>query len=488
MLWTHFSKLLEEIPELSARKISRDEFVYCFYFSSCRTFYYHLPSIFASPALDMMNHDDEENHFCRTIINVALENASDEECAKLKYEKKCRSGDLTTLFPEIKEKPQPSLTPALKFFRAAGGVVQDPSRVSLSEEKQLANDKGLELLKSMPRLQVWNLPNWTGLREEVCPEPQDIIEDEGEFEDQLVQFREILQNPEGFKQTPKSQVDFIPKRAGAQFYNPNDLNPENYPWFSHEDTNNFAVMYSITGKVVSAGQQPFLHYGRNTNRFLLKTYGFTLRKNIYDSLAFYLLPQELGASLSKTDLIYDSYIRPETGLSPEGISQEQAGVEYRSKMHQLNVELFIEVKRRVSSQSASHGEQQTKNNKEHLALESAALVKYREIFEQYLSSHLRRKPEYLQLLEKHREDYKATSILYCELGQLEIAERQIRFASICMKIVDGCGELPSITEESFKQTYMNVCHSIDRSEGSHITQDLTAISSYLHLLFSNIGL
>ena len=157
-------------------------------------------------------------------------------------------------------------------------------------------------------------------------------------------------------------------------------------------------------------------------------------------------------------------------------------------MHQLNVELFIEVKRRVSSQSASHGEQQTKNNKEHLALESAALVKYREIFEQYLSSHLRRKPEYLQLLEKHREDYKATSILYCELGQLEIAERQIRFASICMKIVDGCGELPSITEESFKQTYMNVCHSIDRSEGSHISQDLAAISSYLHLLFSSISL
>ena len=269
-LWTIFSKILEEIPELAGKKKSKDEFYYCFYFTWSRPFRCHLPSIISAPALDMMNHDDEENHFCRTIINVALENASDEECAKLKYEKKCRSGDLTTLFPEIKEKPEPSLTPALKFFRAAGGVVQDPSRVSLSEEKQLANDKGLELLKSMPRLQVWNLPNWTGLREEVCPEPQDIIEDEGEFEDQLVQFREILQNPEGFKQTPKSQVDFIPKRAGAQFYNPNDLNPENYPWFSHEDTNNFAVMYSITGKVVSAGQQPFLHYGRNTNRFLLK--------------------------------------------------------------------------------------------------------------------------------------------------------------------------------------------------------------------------
>ena len=473
-LWESFSKILDEVPNLTSRKISRDEFIYCFHFSSCRTFYYHLPSIFAAPGLDMMNHNDTGPHFRRTIINKVLENASDEECAKVKYTKVCQVGDLSTIFDDIKVKPKHSETRPLRFIEVAGEVVQDSSRISISQEEQLAHRKGLELLKNIARLQIWNIPNWIGFRQEHSQSPLDIVENKADFDCQLARLKEILQNPAGFEQTKKTQQEFILQRAGENFYDPNDLNPENFPWFHHDDPNNYAIMYNSTGKILQAGQQPYLHYGKNTNRFLLKNYGFALEKNIYDSLPFYLVPEKQESS--------EVTIQLEAGLPSDDIKQ-QLGLEYRSKMHQLNVELFIEIKRRVSLRSQS-----LRTQKESLDLELSALAKYQELFEQYLSSHLRKRNEYLELLEKHKDDFRARVLLYCELGQLEIAERQIHLASICKKVVENCTQQDSLTEESFKAAYMKVFDASDNLEGTRASQDLIAIGGYLHLLFSTIGI
>ena len=211
-----------------------------------------------------------------------------------------------------------------------------------------------------------------------------------------------------------------------------------------------------------------------------------MSKNIYDALAFCYLTEEARIKFGFADPIYDGYIRPEAGRSVDGVTRADAGLEYRSKRHLFNVELFSEVKRRLLQDPDSAVHDQTVHSK--LAAELAALEKYAGLFETYLQSHLRPRSEYLLLKEQHKNDIRYTFIFNCELGQLEIAESQLRFAAICKTILNQLIDCQELTAEKFKEIYMSECKKTADWQNGHTSEKVLAISAYLQQLFNHLQL
>jgi hypothetical protein len=487
--WEVVQEIHESFPALFQRPIEYKDFLLCFYQFWSRAYYTNLPSIFLPPGMDNINHDDEENITLASIVNRPLESRSEEECTALGYQKRVEKIDFSPVFEELKDKPIVHNSLPLKFLESVGVGIENPELISTQEELQLANDKGLALLNGHSGLQAWHLPNWIGLRFENDDDPCDLEEMEDSFEGQTRILTEALKYIEQGKQLPPGLNHHQLKvtRIGSNLYSPDYYHPDKFRWYHQaEEKEIYAVLSNRKNKVIKTGQQVFLLYGKNTNRFLLKSYGFAMSKNIYDALAFCYLTEEARIKFGFSDPIYDGYIRPEAGRSVDGVTRADAGVEYRSKRHLFNVELFAEVKRRLlqDPDSAVHG--QTVHSK--LAAELAALEKYAGLFETYLQSHLRPRSEYLLLKEQHKNDIRYTFIFNCELGQLEIAESQLRFAEICKTILNQLIDCQELTAEKFKEIYMSECKKTADWQNGHTSEKVLAISAYLQQLFNHLQL
>ena len=436
--------------------------------------------------MELLNHDDQHNIFYDAIVKLSLENSTQENCSELGYEKKSNFIDLTPLFDQIKEKPVPQKSWPIRFLEAAGLKFDDPFSISFREEAILAQDKTLDLLNSIDKLQIWNVPNWMRFFHEDEESPQDIVESDEGFEAQLAAFEEILKNPLDFCKQFVEPKDFILKRLGSELYDSNNDEVQKKNWFCEEDDDTYAILYNISERTVRAGEQVNMLYGRLSNRQLLKHYGFVLKSNVYDSVNFYYPAEEVRLKYGLQEPVYFGYVSPFTGRSFEGLSPEQTGVEYRSKSSRINMELLVEVQTRQVKFQLEDNISKLSERTIILHREKAAILEYTRLFEIYLQQNLRSKSEYINLFERYKSDERATSILTFEFGLLQIVEAQLRLAGLCRLVVEGCLEAEIITEECFKKIYIDICQQAERPGSSHLAKDLLGISSFLHLLYSKL--
>jgi hypothetical protein len=65
-----------------------------------------------------------------------------------------------------------------------------------------------------------------------------------------------------------------------------DDEEENFAWYNINDVDTYFVLCTMTKQVYNKDDQVFHCYGRRTNQYLLRNYGFALRSNKYNSLKF----------------------------------------------------------------------------------------------------------------------------------------------------------------------------------------------------------
>lgn len=65
-----------------------------------------------------------------------------------------------------------------------------------------------------------------------------------------------------------------------------DDEEENFAWYNINDADTYFVLTTMTKQVYKKDDQVFHCYGRRTNQYLLRNYGFALRSNKYNSLKF----------------------------------------------------------------------------------------------------------------------------------------------------------------------------------------------------------
>lgn len=488
-LWEAVQKISQEQPELFPKNLEKPDFLLCCYLAMSRTFYSYdarMPSYFTLPVMELLNHDDRNNIFFDAIVKISLETSDQKICSELGYEKKSKFVDLSPLFSQIKEKPMPQKSRPVRFLQAAGHNLEDPFRISIQEETSLAELKTLELLSNIESLQVWNVPNWLSSFHEDEEEPQDIVDEEEGFEEKLAAFEELLRNPSSYVQPATKPQDFVLKRKGSAFRGVDRSGVEN--WFSEEEDDIYAVAYNVSERVIKAGEQVNLLYGKSTNRYLLMHYGFVLKNNVYDSVNFYYPTEEVRIQFGLEESVYFGYVSPFVGRSSEGLSLEQLGFEYRTKSTRINMELLVEIQSRLRKDEDSNESTHLNlpNSKSILQLELDSINEYERLFNTYLQKNLRPKSEYLSLMDNYKSDYKASSILSFEFGLLQIAEKQLRLSGLCRSVIDKCLQTEFLTQKKFKQIYFGICSQTDQPSSTRIAGHLIGISSFLHLLFTKL--
>ena len=214
---------------------------------------------------------------------------------------------------------------------------------------------------------------------------------------------------------------------------------------------------------MSEGSYLGLFYGEKSNTYLLKWYGFVLDNNKYDSLSFRLVSDEMREKYNMKDNIYGGYISTYTDVSvSDGIRRIDVGCEYRSKMHTLNMVLLSYI--RYSMYSDVYVDIDMYCNTIHdIHDEMRVLLSYKDIYTSYIHNHMRKKDEYISMMDKYKDRYDIYSILRCEYNHMMIAYSHIDMIDMCIDIVDRCIQ-QHIDKISYKDVYTHVStyHAYDR--------------------------
>lgn len=370
--------------------IGYKEYIWAEQFVASRTFSDYWPGRLAVPMVDLCNHSHARLATAE-IINLKLERASKEEREKAGYWKLRGNFDLKLILDES------------KF---------DASKVVETKDKSsLENTSILEYLEGYV----------------------DSSDSEEEDEEEKQKEEETLSEEQGLEGKEENPDDYT-------HYNEFQMD---FPWYDHQDKDNYFVIANNTNKVLPKGSELTIYYGPKSNKYLMTWYGFAYIDNPDDFYTLeFIKDPELRNKLDLPQGILQKYIKSKE-LSADSLVIGEIKIKPSVQLKSCQVKRFkicfplLEACREYQKETGASSES-TSSLMAQLDLERQSLEAYKASFEHLLSSYQRSAEEDKRLIDSFDSSdlpYHLLVIVICEYTWKIIFRHHAALAQILLSIL-----------------------------------------------------